>query len=314
MSELSDRSDHVTNSLLEESIEEHLDYLRNEKRASAHSISAARRDLENFSDACRKASVDRPDQLDLHFVRQWVTHLHRGGRNPRTVARMLSSVRSWLRRETALGRLDANPAQAVRPPRGRRPLPRSVEADVLISALDQRADGNSAWALRDHAIIELLYSTGMRLSELQALNVPDGSMPDEVRVFGKGGKIRVIPIGRKARNSIDEWLTERRRLGVTGERALFIARSGRRLTTRGLQLRVAQWAKRAGLPIHLHPHRLRHAFATHLLENSGELRAVQELLGHANLATTQIYTALDWKHLAQIYDTAHPRARKTSGR
>lgn len=292
-------------------VEDYLSYLRSEKRASPHTISAAEHDLAQFLAACGKAGIDRQGQLDIHFVRQWVAHLHRGGRNPRTVARMLSSVRSWLRRESALGRLAANPAQAVRPPKAKRTLPRSVEADVLIGALDQGVDVNSAWALRDHAIVELLYSSGMRLSELQALDVPGLVMPDEVRVFGKGGKTRIVPIGGKARTALDAWLARRQNLAAPGERALFIARGGRRLTARGIQLRVAQWAKRSGLPVHLHPHRLRHAFATHLLENSGELRAVQELLGHANLATTQIYTALDWKHLAQVYDAAHPRAHKT---
>lgn len=291
--------------------EEYLGYLRSEKRASPHTISAAKHDLAQFLAACGKAGIDRQGQLDIHFVRQWVAHLHRGGRNPRTVARMLSSVRGWLRRECALGRLAANPAQAVRPPKAKRTLPRSVEADVLISALDQGVNTNSAWALRDHAIVELLYSSGMRLSELQALDAPGLAMPDEVRVFGKGGKTRIVPIGRKACAALNAWLARRQNLAAPGERALFIARSGRRLTTRGIQLRVTQWAKQSGLPVRLHPHRLRHAFATHLLENSGELRAVQELLGHANLATTQIYTALDWKHLAQIYDAAHPRAHKT---
>lgn len=311
MSESVSRPDHAAQSLLTQGIEEYLRYLRNEKRASPHTISAAGRDLVQFARACQKAGFDRQGQVDLHFIRQWVAQLHRAGRNPRTVARMLSSVRSWLRHETALGRLTANPAQAVRPPKGRRALPRGVEADVLISALDRGVDDSSVWALRDHAIVELLYSSGMRLSELQALDTPGTSMPDELRVFGKGGKTRVIPVGRKARVALDAWLVQRQHIAAAGERALFVARSGRRLTTRGIQLRVSQWAKRSGLPVHLYPHRLRHAFATHLLENSGELRAVQELLGHANLATTQIYTAVDWKHLAQIYDAAHPRAHKT---
>ena len=150
----------------------------------------------------------------------------------------------------------------------------------------------------------------MRLSELHALDVPAGRFPDELRVLGKGRKERIVPVGSKARAALDAWMIERQAVAAPGETALFVSNRGTRLTQRSIQLRLAAWARAAGLPAHLHPHKLRHSFATHLLESSGDLRAVQELLGHANLSTTQIYTQLDWKRLAQVYDKAHPRAKR----
>lgn len=295
---------------VEIAIAEYLRYLRDEKRASPHTQLAAARDLAVFTADSRAAGIDAPAQIDVHFVRRHVTGLHAAGRQPRTVQRMLSSIRGWLRRETELGRLPANPAQGVRPPKGRRELPKTVEADALNAALDHTPDRNAdnPWQLRDHAMVELLYSSGLRLSELQALNLPHGAMPDELRIVGKGSKTRIVSVGSKARLAIDRWLTQRAAFAAADEPALFVSRNGRRLSHRAIQQRIDVWARRAGLPAHLYPHRLRHSFATHLLENSGELRSVQELLGHANLSTTQIYTQLDWKHLAKVYDAAHPRA------
>ncbi len=294
---------------VEAAIAEYLCYLRDEKRASPHTQLAAARDLAVFAADCRAARIETPAQVDVHFLRRHVSGLHAGGRQPRTVQRMLSSVRGWLRRETDLGRLPSNPAQGVRPPKGRRELPKTVEAEALNAALDRRPQSTDPWQLRDHAIVELLYSSGLRLSELQALDAPAGDMPDELRILGKGSKTRIVPVGGKARAAISAWLVLRSVHAAADETALFISRNGQRLSHRAIQQRVGVWARRAGLPAHLHPHRLRHSFATHLLENSGELRSVQELLGHANLSTTQIYTQLDWKHLAKAYDASHPRAR-----
>jgi integrase/recombinase XerC len=162
-------------------------------------------------------------------------------------------------------------------------------------------------------MVELFYSCGLRLAELQALDVPvTGRIDVQLRVLGKGRKERIVPVGRKARAALDRWLGVRAVCAAPGEHALFVGRNGRRLTPRAIQLRLAAWARAAGLPVHLHPHKLRHSFATHLLENSGDLRAVQELLGHAHLSTTQIYTQLDWQRLAQVYDRAHPRARRAA--
>jgi integrase/recombinase XerC len=200
----------------------------------------------------------------------------------------------------------------VRAPKGKRLLPKVIAAEDLGNALNPEAEG--AQALCDKAMIELFYSAGLRLAELHALDVPaGGSFPDEVRVLGKGRKERNVPVGGKAREALDAWLAERRALAAPDEKALFVNRKGGRLSQRSIQLRLAAWATAAGLPAHLHPHKLRHSFATHLLESSGELRAVQELLGHANLATTQIYTQLDWKRLAKVYDEAHPRAKRRVG-
>lgn len=302
---------------IEAAIAEYLCYLRDEKRASPHTQLAAARDLAVFAADCRAACIEMPTQIDVHLIRRHVTRLHADGRQPRTVQRMLSSIRGWLRRETELGHLCANPAQGVRPPKGRRELPKTVGADALNAALDHTParDAADPWQLRDHAMVELLYSSGLRLSELQALDRPQGGvMPDELRVVGKGSKTRIVPVGSKARAAVDAWLAQRALRAADGETALFISRQGRRLSHRAIQQRVEVWARRADLPTHLHPHRLRHSFATHLLENSGELRAVQELLGHANLSTTQIYTQLDWQHLAKAYDASHPRARHAGKR
>jgi integrase/recombinase XerC len=205
-----------------------------------------------------------------------------------------------------------NPATGVRAPKGKRLLPKVVHAEDLNQALDREAEG--ATALCDRAMVELFYSSGLRLAELHGLDLPaERHFPDEVRVIGKGRKERLVPVGSKARSALDRWLRQRGALAAADEAALFVGRGGKRLSQRSIQLRLAAWARNAGLPAHLHPHKLRHSFATHLLESSGDLRAVQELLGHANLATTQIYTQLDWKRLAQVYDQAHPRAKKRQG-
>jgi len=291
-------------------VQQYLRYLRDEKRASPHTVLAAQRDLAHFARACAAARVTAPTQIDVHLLRRHVAQLHADGRQPSSVQRMLSSLRGWLRREADLGHIPSNPALGVRPPKGRRELPRTVDADSLNAALNRASDDDARWALRDRAIVELLYSCGLRLAELQALNAPADDLPAELRVVGKGDKTRLVPVGSVARDAVHAWLVERDSIAAAGEPALFVARDGGRLSRRAIQQRVALWAQRNGLPAHLHPHRLRHSFATHLLENSQDLRAVQELLGHANLATTQIYTRLDWKHLAKTYDAAHPRARR----
>lgn len=293
-------------------IDDYLRWLDIDRHASPHSVTAARHDLRIFAEDCAAAKLDDIAAIDVHFIRAHIARLHRAGRQPRSVARMLSSIRSWLRREIELGHLAANPAQGVRPPKGRHELPRAVEAETLNAALDAgaRDAGDDPWKLRDQALLELLYSAGLRLSELQALDAPRGSMPGTLRVLGKGGKERIVPVGAKARTALDRWLAVRTALAQAGEAALFISNRGTRLSHRAIQQRVDHWAKNVGLPGHLHPHRLRHSFATHLLVDSGQLRPVQELLGHANISTTQIYTALDWKRLSAVYDKAHPRAHR----
>lgn len=300
---------------IERAIADYLRWLTVDKQASPNTIDAARRDLAVFARDCAAAQLTEPAAIDLHFIRAHVAHLHRDSRQPRSVARMLSSLRSWLRHEVDLGHLPANPAQGVHAPKGRHELPKSVAADPLNAALDRgtQAAGDDWCRLRDQAIVELFYSCGLRLAELQTLDAPPTAMPDQIRVLGKGRKERIVPVGRQARAAIDRWLVARAAHLSISETALFTSRDGGRLSRRAIQQRVDHWARATGLPGHLHPHRLRHSFATHLLADSGQLRPVQELLGHANISTTQIYTQLDWKRLATVYDATHPRAHRKPG-
>ncbi len=237
---------------------------------------------------------------------------------------MLSAWRSYFGWLTERGELAANPVSGIRPPRRERRLPKALSADQAVSLAADT--GDDSWlAMRDHAFIELLYSSGLRLSELVSLDwryfAPEPGLAascswvdldtGEATVLGKGGKTRTVPIGTHARSALARWL-EHRSIPGADSRALFLSARGRRLTARSVQARLAQVARRLGLGVHVHPHVLRHSFASHLLQSSGDLRAVQELLGHANIATTQIYTRLDWQHLAKAYDAAHPRAKRRS--
>jgi len=295
--------------VLERMLSSYLDYLRVEKRASPHTLDAAARDGKAFIAYCAECRVSEPRRIDVHTVRGFATRLHRQGSEPTSLRRYLSSLRGLFRHALAQGLIEHNPAFGVRAPKGKRLLPKVVAAEDLGNALDREPEDLNG--IRDQAMVELFYSAGLRLAELHALDVPaGGSFPDELRVLGKGRKERSVPVGSKARQALDAWLAERRAIAAPGETALFVGRGGGRLSQRSIQLRLASWARAAGLPAHLHPHKLRHSFATHLLESSGDLRAVQELLGHANLSTTQIYTQLDWKRLAKVYDEAHPRAKR----
>ncbi len=293
-------------------IEEHLAYLAHQRRYSIHTVAAVRRDLEAFGDHCRRAAVSALGQIDQHFIRAYLALQHRDGRSPASLHRYLSSLRGFFRAQVRQGRMQANPAQVVRAPKLRRKLPSVIAAEPLGLALDQEADGDLA--VRDHAIVELFYSAGLRLGELWALDVMDAAA-EELTVTGKGNKQRVVMIGAPARRALTAWLRIRSAHATPHEPALFVSARGSRLSRSAIAGGLARWARQRGLGVHLHPHRLRHSFATHLLENSGDLRAVQELLGHAHLSTTQVYTQLDWKRLAAVYDSAHPRAKrsKTAG-
>jgi integrase/recombinase XerC len=291
-------------------VAEYLEHLRSMRRASPHTLIAAQRDLRAFTAFCSGQGIVA-EQADVHAVRAFVASRGRAGMQPASVQRELSSVRNWFRFLLQQGRITANPAADVRGPKLRRRLPEPATAEDLQRALD-RPQTQDDLALRDRAMVELFYSSGLRLSELCALDLQHfGEDFGEVRVLGKGRKERVVPVGGKARSALQGWLRVRQGLVADGEGALFVGRDVRRLGARSVQRRLAAWAVASGLPGHLHPHKLRHSFATHLLESSGDLRAVQELLGHSSLSTTQIYTHLDWKRLAQVYDAAHPRARKT---
>ncbi|MBK1720239.1 tyrosine recombinase XerC [Thiocystis violacea] len=291
-------------------IEPFLAHLAHERRLAAHTLTNYRRDLEGIAAWLKERDDDGSiERLDETTVRLYVSWRHRQGASGKTLQRELSSLRSlyrWLLRE---GRAKVNPAIGIRAPKSPRKLPSTLDADQLCGLLD-RVDEDSL-SIRDAAMIELFYSSGLRLAELVSVNLGDIDMVDgELSVLGKGAKTRRVPVGQKAREAIQRWLGARPALASREEPALFVSQRGTRIHPRTVEQRLARWARQQGATRGLHPHLLRHSFATHLLESSGDLRAVQELLGHADIGTTQIYTHLDFQHLAQVYDQAHPRARK----
>ena len=273
---------------------------------SPHTAAAYRRDLEALAGHLERRGSTDWRKLDGAAIRAFAAAEHAAGLAPRSVQRRLSAIRSfygYLCREAAA---EGNPAEGVRAPRGEKRLPSTLDVDQMARLLSFRADDRLS--ARDKAIMELLYSSGLRLAELAGLNRRDVDLADAtVRVLGKGAKTRIVPVGRAARAALAAWLGEHP--GGAGQ-ALFLSRDGRRLSPRAIQQRVALWARRQGIAARVHPHLFRHSFATHLLESSADLRGVQELLGHANIGTTQIYTHLDFQHLANVYDAAHPRARR----
>lgn len=287
----------------------YLDQLRDERRLSPHTVAGYGRDLKKFLELCAQQNIADGDAVCSADVRAWIAQLRRAGLQGRSVQRALSALRGLFvyRRRSGLG--DNDPTRGIRAPKSERKLPRALDADRAKQLLDSRAEDGDDWlAQRDQAMLELFYSSGLRLAELVALDVTDLDRNEGlVSVTGKGNKRRTLPVGRMALAAIEQWLAARALLNPTVN-ALFLSRRGDRLSPRSVQARLAQQARERGLDQHLHPHMLRHSFASHLLESSGDLRAVQELLGHANLSTTQIYTHLDFQHLAKVYDSAHPRA------
>ena len=303
-------------------------YMTSERRLSAHTDRSYSRDLAALIRYCDRSGVADWGGLDTQHVRLFAAHSHASGLSPRSIRRRLSAVRSFyefLLREGRSGaaraagaasarrspgaRIRANPAHDVRAPKAARRLPQTLDPDQMARLLEI-PPGNVLTA-RDRAIMELLYSSGLRLSELVGLDIASLDLKDRtVQVLGKGRKGRIVPVGRAAARALKAWLRERADLARQGETALFVGRSGERLGARAVQARIAHWARRQGLGMHVHPHLFRHSFASHLLESSGELRGVQELLGHADISSTQIYTHLDFQHLARIYDATHPRARR----
>jgi integrase/recombinase XerC len=292
-------------------------YLSSERRLSAHTDQSYGRDLAALVKFCDRLKLADWSELDSQHLRSFAAHSHAGGLSPRSIQRRLSAVRSFyafLLRESQLKakratRITRNPALEVRAPKAARRLPHTLDADQMARLLQIPA--GDRLSARDRAIMELLYSSGLRLAELVSLNLGSVDLKDRVvHVLGKGSKARIVPVGRAAVQALREWLKERSALARENELALFVGRNGVRLGARAVQMRVAYWARRQGLGVHVHPHLFRHSFASHLLESSGELRGVQELLGHADISTTQIYTHLDFQHLARIYDATHPRARR----
>lgn len=276
---------------------------------SPHTDSNYRRDLQRFVAHCDGNSVNDWQGVDGQHVRMFAATEFRRGSSPRTIQRRLSAIRSFYNYLLREGVVKLNPAIDVQAPKAKKRLPATIDADQMTRLLSFRTD--EELSVRDKAMMELFYSSGLRLSELVGLDLQDIDLTDRVvRVLGKGSKTRVVPVGRHAAEAITRWLPERTRFASVGNTALFVGKRGERISPRSVQKQVAQWARRQGLGVHVHPHMFRHSFATHLLESSQDLRGVQELLGHANIATTQIYTHLDFQHLAKIYDAAHPRARR----
>lgn len=292
-----------------ESIETFLDFLQYQKRLSPHTIASYRRDLDCLFGFCCQARLVRWADVTPAHARKFVSRQHRAGLSAASIRRQLSAGRSFFRHLLKEGAITANPFQGIPAPRGEKRLPKalSVEQSSHLLAFDE----TDPLACRDRALFELMYSSGLRLSELSSLDVNDLDLEEAVvRVTGKGSRVRVLPVGRLALAAIRRWREHRSGLVKEGETALFVSQRGSRLGNRAIQQRLAAWAARQGLETRVHPHMLRHSFASHVLESSGDLRAVQELLGHADISTTQIYTHLDFQHLARVYDAAHPRAKK----
>ncbi len=286
-----------------------LDHLRHERRLSPRTVDNYRRDLEHLLEWLPSQRIETWSGLDDSQVRSSVARRHRDGLSGKSLQRQLSALRSLFRYLLREGLSRRNPAQGVRAPKVRRKLPVTLDADQLGHLLNQ--PGDDPLELRDLAMLELFYSSGLRLAELVSVNLGEIDVADgSLEVTGKGAKTRRVPVGAKALAALQSWLRVRPALAGDAENALFVSRRGTRIHPRTVQNRVSRWALAKGAPRDLHPHLLRHSFASHLLESSGDLRAVQELLGHSDISTTQIYTHLDFQHLAQVYDKAHPRAKK----
>jgi integrase/recombinase XerC len=242
-------------------------------------------------------------------VRRYVAMLHSKGLAPRSLALALSAWRGYFRWLARHRGLTANPVLGIRAPKAPRPLPKALSVEAAQRLLDGE-ENSSPVLIQDVAMFELLYSSGLRVGELVALELADNPAQGEVTVTGKGSKTRTVPVGAKARGALKQWLSVRSEIASPDEKALFVGARGKRISPSRVWLRLTAWAKRRGLAEHVHPHMLRHSFATHMLQSSQDLRAVQELLGHASISTTQVYTHLDFQALAKVYDAAHPRARK----
>lgn len=296
---------------MERQLEAYCAHLRNERQVSGHTLLAYRRDLEKVIEFCNNQGIAGWDALQVQQLRQLVARQHHHGQSSRSLARLLSAVRGLYRYLNREGLCQHDPANGLAPPKGERRLPKTLDTDRALQLLDGGVDDDFI-ARRDQAILELFYSSGLRLSELAGLDQEHLDLTGGlVQVLGKGGKSRVLPVGRKAREALQEWFRLR---GIAAPRdgAVFITRQGNRLSPRAIQMRVKTFGERE-LGQHLHPHMLRHSFASHLLESSQDLRAAQEMLGHADISTTQIYTHLDFQHLAAVYDSAHPRAKRSKG-
>jgi len=289
-------------------IDNFIRHLSHERRLSGLTCKHYRRDLRKLAEYCDQQDLDAWADLDSDHMRSYSAQAYRRGLSARSIQRQLSAARTFFRYLLRERHVRKNPVLEIRAPKSGKRLPENLDADRMARLLDIKGEG--PLVARDRAILELLYSSGLRLAELTGLNLGDVDRGDAtVAVTGKGGKDRVIPVGRYAIEAVNGWLKERPTLAADGEKALFVSNRGTRISPRSVQARVDHWARKQGIDTRVYPHLFRHSFATHLLESSHDLRGVQELLGHANISTTQVYTHLDFQHLAQIYDQTHPRAR-----
>jgi integrase/recombinase XerC len=285
-------------------------YLVTERRVSPHTASAYRLDVAALAAFCDRERIDTWTAVQVKHIRVFAARSHAGGLGPTSVQRRLSAVRTFQNFLMREGVLNYNTAKDISAPKSGRRLPHTLNVDEM-TQLIERPQPIDRYFVRDRAIMELFYSSGLRLAELTALEVTDLDLRDRtVRVLGKGSRERIVPVGRHAAAALVRYLAERKLLAKPGVATLFLGRNGRRLTSRAVQLRVSTWARRAGIVQHVHPHMFRHSCATHVLESSGAIREVQELLGHASISTTAIYTHLNFQHLAKVYEATHPRAHR----
>ncbi|EIV8660900.1 TPA: tyrosine recombinase XerC [Vibrio parahaemolyticus] len=297
---------------LQKPLERFYEFLRSEKGLSLHTQRNYKQQLETMAQHLAEMGLKDWSQVDAGWVRQLAGKGMREGMKASSLATRLSSLRSFFDFLILRGEMSANPAKGVSAPRKKRPLPKNLDVDEVNQLLEVNED--DPLAIRDRAMMELMYGAGLRLAELVSVDVRDVQLRSgELRVIGKGDKERKVPFSGMATEWVGKWLYVRGDLAAPGEPALFVSKLGTRISHRSVQKRMAEWGQKQSVASHISPHKLRHSFATHMLESSNNLRAVQELLGHENISTTQIYTHLDFQHLAQAYDQAHPRARKKNG-
>jgi integrase/recombinase XerC len=287
----------------------YLSHIASQRGLSPVTVNNYQRHLNEFIDLLSEKQIKNWQALDTHQVRLLAKQLHQNGIKARSIATKLSALRSFLDYLVKNDRLTFNPAKGVSAPKLDKPLPKNISVDDMDQLLN--IDGDDPLTIRDHCMMELMYSSGLRLSELIGINLRDIKLSEkEIMVTGKGSKQRLLPITKTAVEALSLWLKIRPDYAEAGETALFLSQQKKRISARSVQMRMEKWGLEQALPSHVNPHKLRHSFATHMLESSGNLRAVQTLLGHADLATTQIYTHLDFQHLAEVYDKAHPRAKR----
>ncbi|MCG6202159.1 tyrosine recombinase XerC [Psychromonas antarctica] len=296
-------------SFLQPAIDSYLSHIASQRGLSPVTIKNYQRNLAEFIVLLRQHQINNWCDLDSHTVRLMVKQLHQKGIKARSIATKLSALRSFLSHLVQFEQLTHNPAKGISAPKLDKPLPKNISVDEMFQLLDIKE--KDPLSVRDQCMMELMYSSGLRVSELVGINLPDLKLSQqEVMVTGKGSKQRLLPITLRAANTIKLWIKIRDDFCLPGEQALFLSKQKHRISVRSVQDRMEKWGLKQALPSHINPHKLRHSFATHMLESSGNLRAVQTLLGHADLATTQIYTHLDFQHLAEVYDQAHPRAKR----